>query len=76
MTDAHAIGKLCVTGDWACVHGDLEALRSVVARLAEFVPEPLHCDLRALAEACHGERARATALWAGLKDRVYRPGSA
>jgi hypothetical protein len=76
MTTAQAIGKLCIGGDWACEHGDLGALRDIALRLAEYVPEPLHCDLRALVEACYGEQDRATELWNGLKDRVYRPGSA
>jgi protein-L-isoaspartate(D-aspartate) O-methyltransferase len=69
---AHAIGQLCVGGDWACAHGDLSGLRDVAQRLAEQVPEPLHCELVALADACHADADHAPERWAQLKELVYR----
>lgn len=67
-----AIGKLCVGGDWACAHGDLGGLRYVARQLADYVPEPMHCELDALATACAADPDRAIALWARLKSRLYR----
>lgn len=67
-----AIGKLCVGGDWACAHGDLSALRHVAQQLADYVPEPIHCELEALSAACAAEPDRAAALWDALKNRLYR----
>lgn len=66
------IGKLCLGGDAACENGDLAGLRNVVQQLADFVPEPMHCELDALAAACNADADRAVALWAALKNRLYR----
>lgn len=71
----HAIGKLCVGGDWACAHGDLSALRDVALKLAASVAEPLHCYLVQLAEACYYDPFRAVELWNRLKDQVYESAS-
>ena len=69
---AHAIGVLCVGGDWACAHGDIEALGDVARRLAGYAHEPLHCELVALADACRGDPDRATSMWVRLKDLVQQ----
>lgn len=66
----HQIGELCTGGDWACAHGDVEALQFVVAQLAEYIREPLHCEVIALAEACASDPERATELWGKLKEKV------
>jgi len=68
------IGKLCVGGDWACAHGDLEALGDVAAHLANYTYEPLHCELVALSQLCHSDPERATATWLRLKDQVLHGG--
>lgn len=67
-----AIGKLCVSGDRACANDDLAALRHVVRQLADYVPEPIHCELEALAAACTAAPHRVAALWDGLKNQLYR----
>lgn len=67
------IGKLCLGGDWACAHGDFAGLRSVAQQLAEYVAEPIHCELVDLARACKSDPDRAAVLWNGLKERLYRP---
>lgn len=69
---AEKIGKLCVGGDWACANGDLEGLRYVAQQLAVYLPEPMHCELVALAEACACDPNHAVELWGGLKIRVQR----
>jgi len=67
-----AVGTLCVGGDWACAHGDLEALGDVAARLVSYTPEPLHRELVALSGLCHTDPDQATAAWLQLKGRVLR----
>jgi len=37
---SRVIGKLCVGGDWACSHGDFEALGDIAVQLADFAREP------------------------------------
>jgi hypothetical protein len=66
------IGALCVGGDWACAHGDLSALRHVAECLADYVDEPLHCELMELADACYCDPDRACASWSRVKEHVYR----
>lgn len=66
------IGKLCVGGDWACANGDFGGLGSVAQQLADYVAEPVHCELAALAAACESDPERAAALWDALKSRLYR----
>jgi hypothetical protein len=66
------IGRLCVTGDWACAHGDFSSLRCVAQQLAAYTPEPIHCELAALASACRTEPERATELWDHVRNLVYR----
>ena len=69
---SHAIGELCIGGDWACAHGDFGGLRYVAEQLADCVAEPLHCEFVELAGACYSDPDRASALWARLKDTLYR----
>jgi hypothetical protein len=71
-----AIGKLCIGGDAACVQGDFVTLRNVVLQLAAYVPEPIHCELAALASACTCAPDRAAQLWDELKTRIYRAATA
>jgi hypothetical protein len=70
---SHRIGQLCVGGDWACAHGDLEALRFVARELADAATEPLHQDLIALADECYADPNHAVASWLQLKER-FPPG--
>lgn len=69
---SNAVGKLCVGGDWACAHGDFAGLRCVALDLCDYAPEPLHCELVAIAAACASEPERAAALWNRVKNRLYR----
>jgi hypothetical protein len=69
---SEAIGKLCVGGDWACAHGDFGGLRYIAEQLADFAPEPIHCELAALASACATDPDRASALWDRLKNQLFR----
>lgn len=72
MGAARETGRLCVTGDWACIHGDLVALEYVALQLAEAAPAALHDELAALAERCHDPR-RATAAWMRIKELAQSP---
>jgi len=69
----HSLGEPCVSGDWACTHGDLETLGDVASRLAAYVDEPLRCELVALREICRCDPDRAVAAWIRLKQRVLYP---
>ena len=71
---AHAIGKLCIGGDWACAHGDLSALRYVAQCLAVHAREPLHCELLDLAETCSFDPDRAVERWVLLKNELLTTG--
>jgi hypothetical protein len=73
-TSAYTIGQLCVGGDWACAHGDFSELRFVVERLADLMPEPLHCELIALADQCACSPQRAAARWPALREQAFRNG--
>lgn len=66
------IGRLCLAGDHACSAGDLSALREVALQLAHFTPEPLHCKLAGLADACDFDAAGAIATWEVVKASMYR----
>jgi hypothetical protein len=69
---SETVGKLCVGGDWACAHGDFAGLRQIVRQLADYAPEPIHCELVELASACSADPDRAALLWQRLKDLLYR----
>jgi hypothetical protein len=69
---ARTIGKLCMGGDWACAHGDLEALGDIAARLAGYAGEPLHRELVALSSQCRNDPDGATAAWVRLKNQVLQ----
>jgi hypothetical protein len=66
-----SLGELCVAADWALSDGDLDALGEIVRRIADAVPDPLHCDLIELADACTHDPARAWNAWPPLRDRVF-----
>jgi hypothetical protein len=66
------IGELCFGGDWACAHGDLAGLADILQQLASYAREPLHCELAALAEACHSDPDHAAARWFDLKEQLQR----
>ena len=67
---SRAISTLCVGGDWACAHGDLEALGDIAGRLAGYTYETLHRELCELAELCRSDPDHAVALWIRLKQEV------
>ena len=67
---AGVLEDLCRRGDWACAAGDLAALADVASELAGAVPEPLHCELVALAEVWRRDPARAVAEWHRLRELV------
>lgn len=66
------IGKLCIGGDCACAEGDFVGLGCIAQQLADYAPEPIHCELAELASVCTVDPARATALWDRMKSRLYR----
>jgi hypothetical protein len=66
----HTIGELCIGGDWACAHGDAEALGDIAEQLAARLPEPIHCELVDLATTCRSDLGRATGIWTQLKARL------
>jgi len=72
MGAPHETGRLCVAGDWACIHGDLVALSYLARRIAETAPPPLHDELAQLAERCEDPR-RATAAWTRIKELAQTP---
>lgn len=69
---AQVIGRLCIAADRACASGDLETLAGIASRLRVLVAQALAADLTELAGLCHGEPARAVAVWSELKERVYQ----
>jgi hypothetical protein len=66
------IGELYFGGDWACAHGDLAGLADILQQLASHAGEPLHCELAALAEACHSDPDHVAARWFDLKELLQR----
>lgn len=66
------IGQLAIGGDWACAHGDIGTLGCLARQLSEYMTEPLHCELVALAEQCCADPAGATARWPSLRDLVFQ----
>lgn len=66
----HAIGKLCVGGDWACTTGDVGTLAHIAAQLAAYAPEPLHGKLAMLADLCRCAPDGAVAMWLQVKDAL------
>lgn len=69
----HRIGELCLGGDWACAHGDLEGLAHIVQQLARHLPERLHDELEELVRTCYQNPERATEKWFELKERRLWP---
>ncbi len=70
-SSVRVIGELCFAGDRACVQQDLGALAGIARQLARLTPEPLHCELMSLAEACDCDRTSAIATWSQIRDRLY-----
>lgn len=68
--EACTVGELCIAGDWAIAHGEVETLAFISQRLAETVAEPLHCELARLAELARCDPDQAAAEWGDLKVRV------
>jgi hypothetical protein len=71
-TKSHLLGELTVGGDWACAHGDFSGLRDIAHRLCAIAPEPIHCALVELADACLCSPVRASQLWFQLKQTVLQ----
>ncbi len=71
-TTTRTIGQLCGGGDWACAHGDLEALGDVAERLANYTKDPLQDELETLSVLCHSDPKRAAGKWMRLKNQVLR----
>lgn len=61
---------LCVAGDWLCTQADFSTLGDVGTRLAEYMHEPLHCEVTTLAELCRYDPDRAVAAWYRIKELV------
>lgn len=57
-------------GDWACAHGDIEALAYIAKQLSERVDEPLGLELRELAQLCNRDYVLASRRWPALRDRL------
>ena len=57
-------------GDWACAHGDIEALAYIATQLSERVDEPLGLELRELAQLCNRDHLLASRRWPLLRDRL------
>lgn len=66
------IGELIECGDGACTRGDFAGLQQVALQLEDFMPEPLHCRLDAVAAACLAEPNHAVMLWDRVKTALYR----
>ena len=69
---SRTIGALCMGGDWACAHGDVEALADIAARLAGYANEPLRGELTALSAQCRSDPDGAAAAWVRLKTAVVQ----
>jgi hypothetical protein len=67
--EERGLGELYVAGDQACEHGELASLVHIAEHLSEHVPEPLHCELVALARRC-SDPSVATDAWDQLKKRL------
>jgi hypothetical protein len=57
-------------GDWACAHGDTEALAFVATQLSERFSAPLGLELRELARLCIRDEDLASRRWPALRDRL------
>jgi hypothetical protein len=56
--------------DWACVHGDLDALAHHAALLSLCVAEPLGRELREVARRCAEDAVFAPVRWYEVRDRL------
>ena len=57
-------------GDWACAHGDIEALAYIATQLSDRVEPPLRLELRELAHLCNHDHILASRRWPALRDRL------
>jgi hypothetical protein len=64
------IGELAISGDRACVNGELEALGELVRRVSESAKEPLHCELVAFADLCETDSVRASNEWPRVRELI------
>lgn len=71
-SNSHSVGELCVGGDWACAHGDIEALGFVARALADRGPPSLRAQLDELAVECRNDPARAAVDWPRIKAKLAR----
>ena len=69
---ARRVGELCLGGDWACAHGDVESLGFIVEELAGLIAGPGDCALGEVVQQCRHDPEAATARWAEVKDRARR----
>ncbi len=63
-------GALLVGGDWACAHGDIEALSFVAEQLSDRISGPLHGELVELARLCRRDEELAARQWPTLRRRL------
>lgn len=63
-----------MNADQACVLGDFAMLHGIVEALAIEAPEPMHCELVALGRLCRSHPERAIAEWMRLRDRLFTAG--
>lgn len=66
------IHELLDGGDWACAHGDGEALLRVACDLARRLPPPASVLAAAVSATCGRDLDLATFEWARLADHVRR----
>ena len=71
--------QLLFGGDWACAHGDPEALADVAKQLAERIGDPLRGKLLELSRLCGSDCELAARHWPPLRieiaDRIFLAGS-
>jgi hypothetical protein len=65
-------GELAIAADLALSRGEVATFQSILGVLADWVAEPLHCDLVDLAVACDLDLHAAIAMWPTVRERVFR----
>ena len=61
------IEELYFGGDWACAHGDVDALAHIVRALASRADERTRAKLAALEALCRSDPDRAASRWFELR---------
>jgi hypothetical protein len=64
-------GELAIAADLALSRGDIATFQSILGVLADWVVEPLHCDLVELAVACDRDLHAAIAVWPTIRERAF-----